>query len=64
MSLAITDRHIRGRRALDLRETLIQDYRLAWRCLDARDFAEGVRAALIDKDNAPRWMPARLEDID
>lgn len=63
MSLAITDRHIRDCRNLDLRQTLIQDYRLAWRCLEAPDFAEGVRAALIDKDNTPRWSPARIEDI-
>jgi enoyl-CoA hydratase len=61
MSLVITDRHIRSCRALDLRETLIQDYRLAWRCLEAPDFAEGVRAALIDKDNNPRWSPATLD---
>ena len=22
-----------------------------------------MRAALIDKDNAPRWQPARLDDV-
>ncbi|MEQ1715470.1 MAG: enoyl-CoA hydratase/isomerase family protein [Hyphomicrobium sp.] len=63
MSLAITDRHIRACRTLDLRETLIQDYRLAWRCLEAPDFKEGVRAALIDKDNAPKWEPALLANV-
>lgn len=61
MSLAITDRHIRACRNLDLRETLIQDYRLAWRFLEQGDFAEGVRAALIDKDHAPKWNPASLD---
>lgn len=64
MSLAITDRHIRSCRALDLRETLIQDYRLAWRCLEGHDFLEGVRAALIDKDHAPRWVPAEIDAIE
>ncbi len=63
LSLAITDRHIRISRGLDLRETLIQDYRLAVRCLEASDFYEGVRAALIDKDGKPEWLPARIEDI-
>lgn len=62
-SLAITDRHIRNARGLDLRETLIEDYRLAVRCLEAQDFAEGVRALLRDKDGAPQWSPAHLEDV-
>lgn len=63
ISLAITDEHLRRCRTLDLRETLIQDYRLAIRCLAARDFAEGVRAALVDKDGAPQWQHARIEDV-
>ncbi|NOT72354.1 MAG: enoyl-CoA hydratase/isomerase family protein [Hyphomicrobium sp.] len=63
LSLAITDRHIRSCRNLDLRETLIQDYRLGVRCIEGVDFAEGVRAALIDKDGAPKWQHARIEDV-
>lgn len=27
------------------------------------DFMEGVRALIIDKDNAPKWRPSRLEDV-
>ena len=27
------------------------------------DFVEGVRAAVVDKDRAPRWSPPRLEDV-
>lgn len=63
LSLAITDQHIRNARALDIRGTLIEDYRLAVRCLEAHDFFEGVRAALRDKDGKPNWHPARFEDI-
>ena len=39
------------------------EYRLACRMICAPDFQEGVRAVVIDKDNTPRWSPARLEDV-
>jgi enoyl-CoA hydratase len=39
------------------------EYRLACRIIASPDFQEGVRAVVIDKDNAPRWSPARLEDV-
>jgi enoyl-CoA hydratase len=64
LSLKITHRHIRDAAARDLRQTLLGDYRLAARILEANgDFYEGVRASLIDKDGAPRWAPERLEDV-
>jgi enoyl-CoA hydratase/carnithine racemase len=28
-----------------------------------KDFAEGIRALLIDKDRNPRWNPATIEEI-
>jgi enoyl-CoA hydratase len=62
-SLKITHRHVRSARNLDLRETLQQDFRLGCRCLDGHDFYEGVRAALIDRDRAPKWQPTRLEEV-
>jgi enoyl-CoA hydratase len=62
-SLKITHRHVRSLRHADLRTALIQDYRLACRCLEAHDFYEGVRALLIDRDRNPKWQPARLEDV-
>jgi enoyl-CoA hydratase len=62
-SLKITHRLVRLARGLDLRNTLTLDYRLACRCLQDNDFFEGVRAALIDRDQAPKWRPSRLEDV-
>jgi len=32
-------------------------------CFSQGDFVEGVRALIIDKDNAPQWQPARIEDV-
>lgn len=63
LSLKVTHRHLSNARALDLRQVLEIDYRLACRFLDGHDFHEGVRAALIDKDGSPRWQPERLEDV-
>jgi enoyl-CoA hydratase len=28
------------------------------------DFAEGVRAMVVDKDRKPQWKPTRIEDVD
>jgi enoyl-CoA hydratase len=63
LSLAISDRHIRAARGQDIRTTLITDYRLAVRCLENHDFAEGVRAVLRDKDRRPQWRPASFEAV-
>jgi enoyl-CoA hydratase len=46
-----------------LKEELKTEFRLVWRFLEGPDLREGVRAALIDKDKAPKWQPARLEDV-
>lgn len=63
IALAVTDRMIRNARNLDIRDCLIQDYRLAHRFAGLADFREGVRAFLIDKDAKPAWQPARIEDV-
>jgi enoyl-CoA hydratase len=44
-------------------DELALEYRLACSIISTHDFQEGVRAVVIDKDNAPRWSPARLEDV-
>jgi enoyl-CoA hydratase len=54
---------VRQARQLDLSATLVEDYRLACRFLEGHDFYEGVRAALIDRDHAPRWQPGRLPEV-
>ncbi len=62
-ALHVTLRHIRDAAALDLRQTLAVDYRLACHLLSAADFHEGVRAQLVDKDRRPRWQPADVHQV-
>ncbi|MEJ6489572.1 enoyl-CoA hydratase/isomerase family protein [Leucobacter sp. USCH14] len=52
------------RRALELPEVLTDDLRTLGRLAALPDFAEGVRAQVIDKDRSPGWKPARIEDLD
>jgi enoyl-CoA hydratase len=46
-----------------LEQSLMREYRFAFRTITLPDFLEGVRARVVDKDNAPRWQPARLADV-
>ncbi len=39
------------------------EFRVAVRMSARHDFIEGVRALILDKDNAPRWSPATLDDV-
>jgi enoyl-CoA hydratase len=39
------------------------EYALASRVVRTHDFREGVRAVLIDKDNAPHWDPPTPEEV-
>jgi enoyl-CoA hydratase len=63
-SLAVTSGFLALAASLDVRETLTMDYRVGARLLARKDFTEGIRAAIIDKDGAPRWQPATLAEVE
>ena len=47
----------------DFADNMAMEYRIASRVLVRPDFAEGVRAVIVDKDNSPKWDPATPEDV-
>lgn len=55
---------IRAGARRSLEECLAAELALVTRIIRLPDFAEGVRAMVIDKDRAPRWQPSRIEDVD
>ncbi|MCC7369769.1 MAG: enoyl-CoA hydratase/isomerase family protein [Chloroflexi bacterium] len=53
----------RWARHRSLAEVFRLEYQAAVGCSAHHDFAEGVRALLIDKDRQPRWQPATLDEV-
>ncbi len=62
-SLAIALRQVRLGRTLSFEACMQTEFRIVSRIIHGRDFFEGVRAVIIDKDNAPRWRPADLAGV-
>ena len=52
---------VEGRAMTDFAEIMAMEYRVASRLIMRPDFAEGVRALIVDKDNSPVWNPATAD---
>ncbi len=59
-----TLRALRHGADLTLPQALDAEFRLTRTTMAHPDFAEGVRAMVVDKDRKPAWQPARIEDVD
>ena len=63
-TLKVAFRQLRlGAKARSFGENMVMEYRVAIRLAQRHDFREGVRALLVDKDNAPRWDPPPLDGV-
>ncbi|KAH7863497.1 hypothetical protein Vadar_018233 [Vaccinium darrowii] len=63
-SLKIALRSIRQGRLQGVGQCLISEYRIVCHILQgkvSKDFTEGCRAILLDKDKNPKWEPIKLE---
>ncbi|KAF3447588.1 hypothetical protein FNV43_RR12775 [Rhamnella rubrinervis] len=66
MSLKISLRSIREGRLQGVGRCLVREYRMVCHVLRgevSKDFTEGCRALLLDKDKNPKWNPSKLELI-
>lgn len=64
LSVAVTLEALRRAAGIgSLPDLLPQEFTLALRLATGPDFAEGVRAQLVDRDKDPRWSHSRIEDV-
>jgi enoyl-CoA hydratase/carnithine racemase len=61
--LCVTLRQLQRAANMSLADCFRMELGMAAHSFEQGDFLEGVRAVLIDKDNAPRWQPARIEEV-
>ncbi|BAT60581.1 putative enoyl-CoA hydratase echA8 [Variibacter gotjawalensis] len=62
-ALKIALRQVRDGAGASLNECLNIEYRIVSRLIHQNDFYEGVRAAIIDKDQMPVWVPETLDSV-
>jgi len=62
-SLKIALTQMRRGPTLDFNACIRTEFRIVSRVMRGHDIYEGIRAALIDKDQAPRWRPSLLAAV-
>jgi len=63
-SLKVTFEQLRRGMAIDtFRDNMRMEFRVVSHLMEGKDFHEGVRAILLDKDNAPVWNPNSLDRV-
>lgn len=61
--VAIFESHMAARRMAGIRDVLTLDLKLASLMCRRPDFAEGVRAVLVDKDRNPAWSAGDISEV-
>jgi enoyl-CoA hydratase len=64
LSMKVALAQMRRGAGWDFTSCMQAEFRIVSRIVYGHDFYEGVRALIVDKDNAPRWRPSALADVD
>lgn len=62
-SIKVTFEALRKAKRLEFNDCMAMEYRITEQLVQQHDFYEGVRAAIIDKDNKPQWKPSSLDEV-
>ena len=62
-SLKVTFEQLRRGAGLPIEDVLTMEYRMTQAFMAGHDFFEGIRALLVDKDQAPKWQPPTLAEV-
>jgi enoyl-CoA hydratase len=63
LSLKLALAQVRRGKDWSFEDCMRAEMRIVSRIVHGHDFYEGVRAVIVDKDNAPRWQPSALADV-
>ena len=63
ISVLVASFMLRRQMALDFADAMQTEFRIVNRVAKEPEFYEGIRAVVIDKDNAPKWNPPTLEAV-
>ncbi|MFO8126371.1 enoyl-CoA hydratase/isomerase family protein, partial [Yoonia sp.] len=64
LAMAVATKIIQAAREdLRIKSALDREFRYTYRCVAQGDFIEGIRAAIIDRDRAPKWQHRSWQDV-
>lgn len=63
-SVLITFEQMKRGAMLTFNECMKLEYRIVSQILKGKDFFEGIRAVVVDKDLSPKWQPNQLAQVD
>lgn len=63
LMMCVTLAQLRRGAAMSIADCLRLERTMVRRSFEQTEIIEGIRSVVIDKDNAPKWSPSKLEDV-